>query len=281
VQITSEATGNDRKKGETMMLRFLNALLFVLFVTDVAAQSVTPELVREIAPAGKLRAAINFGNPVLAQKDLATGAPRGISVDLSRELARRLGVPVELVLFDAAGKVANAAKSGQWDIAFLAIDPGREGDIAFTAPYVIIEGTYLVPAASPFTTIEQVDREGVRIAVGKGSVYDLYLTRTLKNAEIVRAPSSPLVIEVFRDQKLDVAAGVRQQLVAFASGNPDVRVMPGRFMVIEQAMGTPKGRDDAITYLKRFVEEVKASGFVTESLARSDQRDARVAPEVK
>jgi polar amino acid transport system substrate-binding protein len=281
VQITSEATGNDRKKGETMMLRFLNALLFVLFVTDVAAQSVTPELVREIAPAGKLRAAINFGNPVLAQKDLATGAPRGISVDLSRELARRLGVPVELVLFDAAGKVANAAKSGQWDIAFLAIDPGREGDIAFTAPYVIIEGTYLVPAASPFTTIEQVDREGVRIAVGKGSVYDLYLTRTLKNAEIVRAPSSPLVIEVFRDQKLDVAAGVRQQLVAFASGNPDVRVMPGRFMVIEQAMGTPKGRDDAITYLKRFVEEVKASGFVAESLARSDQRDARVAPEVK
>jgi polar amino acid transport system substrate-binding protein len=281
VQITSEATGNDRKKGETMMLRFLSALLFALFVTDVAAQSVTPELVREIAPAGKLRAAINFGNPVLAQKDLATGAPRGISVDLSRELARRLGVPVELVLFDAAGKVANAAKSGQWDIAFLAIDPGREGDIAFTAPYVIIEGTYLVPAASPFTTIEQVDREGVRIAVGKGSVYDLYLTRTLKNAEIVRAPSSPLVIEVFRDQKLDVAAGVRQQLVAFASGNPDVRVMPGRFMVIEQAMGTPKGRDDAITYLKRFVEEVKASGFVAESLARSDQRDARVAPEVK
>ena len=168
-----------------------------------------------------------------------------------------------------------------WDVAFLAIDPGRANDIAFTAPYVVIEGTYLVRAGSPLRTIEDIDREGVRIAVGKGSAYDLYLTRTIKKAQLVRAPTSPTVIDVFRDQKLEVAAGVRQQLIAFASGQPDVRVMDGRFMVIEQAIGTPKGRDHALEFLKSFVEEAKASGFVADALARSNQRDAAVAPPVR
>ena len=205
----------------------------------------------------------------------------GVSVDLSRELARRLGVPVEFVLFEAAGKVADAAKAGVWDVAFLAIDPGRANDIAFTAPYVVIEGTYLVPAGSPLRTIEDIDREGVRIAVGKGSAYDLYLTRTIKKAQLVRAPTSPTVIDVFRDQKLEVAAGVRQQLIAFASGQPDVRVMDGRFMVIEQAIGTPKGRENGLEFLKGFVEDAKTSGFVADALTRSNQRDAAVAPPVR
>ena len=260
------------------MLRLLKTLAFILFASQAAAQTVSPQVVKEIAPEGKLRAAINFGNPVLAQKDATTGEPRGISADLSRELARRLGVPVEFVPFEAAGKVADAAKAGAWDIAFLAIDPGRANDIAFTAPYVVIEGTYLVPAGSPLRTIDEVDREGVRIAVGKGSAYDLYLTRAIKRAQLVRAPTSPTVIDVFRDQKLEAAAGVRQQLIAFASGQPDVRVMDGRFMVIEQAIGTPKGRDNAVEFLKSFVEDAKASGFVADALARSNQRDAAVAP---
>jgi polar amino acid transport system substrate-binding protein len=260
------------------MLKFLQTLAVILFASHATAQTVSPQLVRELAPEGKLRAAINFGNPVLAQKDPTTGEPRGISVDLSRELARRLGVPVEFVLFEAAGKVTDAVKAGVWDIAFLAIDPGRANDIAFTAPYVVIEGTYLVPAESPLRTIEDVDRKGVRIAVGKGSAYDLYLTRTIKKAQLVRAPTSPTVIDVFRDQKLEAAAGVRQQLRAFASGQPDVRVMDGRFMVIEQAIGTPKGRDNALEFLKSFVEDAKASGFVADALARSNQRDAAVAP---
>jgi polar amino acid transport system substrate-binding protein len=260
------------------MFRLLQTLAVILFASDAVAQNVSPQLVNEIAPHGKLRAAINFGNPVLAQKDATTGEPRGVSVDLSRELARRLGVPVEFVLFDAAGKVADAAKAGVWDVAFLAIDPGRANDIAFTAPYVVIEGTYLVPANSPLRTLEDVDREGVRIVVGKGSAYDLYLSRTIKKAQLVRAPTSPTVIDVFRDQKLEVAAGVRQQLVAFAAGQPDVRVMDGRFMVIEQAMGMPKGREKALEFLKAFVEDAKASGFVADALARSNQRDAAVAP---
>ncbi len=148
-------------------MKLCATLAVFLFAAHAAAQPVSPEVVKELAPDGKLRAAINFGNPVLAQKDLTNGEPRGISVDLSRELVRRLGVRVEFVLFDAAGKVA--ARTGVWDISFLAVDPGRANDIAFTAPYVVIEGTYLVPADSPLRTIEDVDREGVRIAVGNKS----------------------------------------------------------------------------------------------------------------
>jgi polar amino acid transport system substrate-binding protein len=264
-----------------MILRILQIWALLVFASSSWAQAISPQLVREIAPKGKLRAAINFGNPVLAQKDITSGEPQGISVDLSRELARRLGVPVEFVPFEAAGKVADAAEVGVWDIAFLAIDPGRANDIAFTAPYVVIEGTYLVPADSRLRAISDVDREGVRIAVGRGSAYDLYLTRTIKNAQLVRAPTSPTVIDVFRDQKLEVAAGVRQQLIAFASGRTDVRVMDGRFMVIEQAIGTPKGSVSALQFLKEFVEDVKASGFVAHALERSNQRDATVAAPVK
>jgi polar amino acid transport system substrate-binding protein len=239
---------------------------------------VPPEIRSELAPTGTLRAAINFGNPVLAQKDPATGEPRGVSVDLARELGRRLNVPVELVTYDAAGKVFDALKSGVWDIAFLAIDPARASEISFTAPYVIIEGTYMVPADSPLRTIGDVDRDGVRVAVGNKSAYDLYLTRTLKRAQIVRVPTSPAAIEIFLTDKLEAAAGVKQPLLQFAKTNPKMRVMDGRFMVIEQAMGTPKGREAGARYLREFVEEMKASGFVARGLEKSGQADATVAP---
>jgi len=240
--------------------------------------AVPPGARSELAPSGKLRAAINFGNPVLAQKDPTTGEPRGVSVDLARELSRRLGVPVELVTFDAAGKVFDALKMGAWDIAFLAIDPERAAEIAFTAPYVVIEGTYLVPADSPLRTVEDVDRDGVRVAVGNKSAYDLYLTRTLKRAQLVRVPTSPSAIDVFLKDKLEAVAGVKQPLLQFAKTNPNVRVMDGRFMAIEQAMGMPKGRDAGARYLRAFVEEMKVSGFVARGLERSGQGDATVAP---
>jgi polar amino acid transport system substrate-binding protein len=239
---------------------------------------VPPEIRSELAPTGTLRAAINLGNPVLAQKDPVTGEPRGVSVDLARELGRRLNVPVELVTYDAAGKVFDALKSGVWDIAFLAIDPARASEISFTAPYVIIEGTYMVPADSPLRTIGDVDRDGVRVAVGNKSAYDLYLTRTLKRAQIVRVPTSPAAIEIFLTDKLEAAAGVKQPLLQFAKTNPKVRVMDGRFMAIEQAMGAPKGREAGARYLGEFVEEMKASGFVARGLERSGQVDATVAP---
>jgi polar amino acid transport system substrate-binding protein len=249
-----------------------------LLVSCTTMMSVPPEARAELAATGKLRAAINFGNPVLAQRDAASGEPRGISVDLARELGRRLGVPVELVLFDAAGKVFEAAKSATWDVAFLAIDPARVTEITFTAPYVVIEGTYLVRTDSPLRAIEDVDRDGVRIAVGNKSAYDLYLSRTLKHAQLVRAPTSPAAIPMFLDEKLDAAAGVRQPLLQFARNHADVRVLDGRFMAIEQAMGTPKRNEAGARYLRAFIEEMKASGFVARGLERRGQGDAVVAP---
>ena len=236
--------------------------------------SVPPDVVKELAPTGKLRAAINLGNPVLAQKGPG-GEPRGVTVDLATELARRTGLTLELVPFDAAGKVFEALKEGKWDIAFLAIEPVRAAEIAFTAPYVIIEGVYMVPKESKLNAVDEVDRAGVRIAVNKGSAYDLFLTRTIKNATIVRGESG---VDLFVKDKLEVAAGVKQPIVAYAKTNPDVRVMDGRFMEIRQAMGTPQGRPAAAGYLKTFVEEMKASGFVADALKRSNQPDATVAP---
>jgi polar amino acid transport system substrate-binding protein len=234
--------------------------------------------VSDLAPTGKLRAAINFGNPVLAAKDPSTGEARGVSVDLARELARRLGVPLEIVPYTAAGRVVEGLKSGAWDVAYLAIDPARAVDILYSAPYVVIEGAYLVPEGSPIRRNEDVDREGVRVAVGKGSAYDLFLSRELRKATIVHAPTSQAVTDLFVAQKLDVAAGVKQQLEADAKRIPGLRLLEGRFMVINQAMGTPKGREAGAKYLGEFVEDMKASGFVARALARHGIEGAVVAP---
>jgi len=238
---------------------------------------VSPDVLKEFAPTGTLRAAINQGNTVLAQKG-QNGEALGITVDLARELARRLGLPIELVTFDAAGKVFEAMKRGIWDIAFLAVEPVRAAEIDFTAPYVLIEGTYMVPKTSALKKIEDVDRAGIRIAVATGSAYDLYLTRTIKHATLVRAPTGPLAMEMFLRDMLEAAGGVRQPLVEFAAAHPSVQVMDGRFMAIQQAMGMPKGRSKAHAYLKTFIEEMKASGFCADALKRSNQPDAVVAP---
>ncbi|MGH6684912.1 MAG: ABC transporter substrate-binding protein [Pseudolabrys sp.] len=244
------------------------------------------DALKDIAPTGKLRAAINLGNGVLAQQDEATGQPKGITPDLARELGRRLGVPVELITYNAAGKVFDAATTGAWDIAFVAIEPVRATVIDFTAPYVIIEGTYMVRKDSPLKAIADVDRPGVRIAVGPKSAYDLYLTRTIKNATIVRASvgGGKAMIDMFINDKLEVAAGVRQPLVAYAAEHPDLRVMDGHFQEIQQAMGMPKkageDRSAGVAYLRAFVEDMKTSGFVADALKRSNQT-ATVAPAAK
>jgi polar amino acid transport system substrate-binding protein len=237
--------------------------------------NIPSDVVKDLAPTGTLRAGINLGNMVLAQKDEMTGEPKGITVDLARELGRRLGVPVDLVRFDAAGKTFDGLKAGTLDIVFLAIEPVRAAEVAFTAPYVIIEGVYLVPKDSALKAVGDVDRAGVRVGVNKGSAYDLFLTRTLKQAQLVRGESG---IDLFVKDKLDAAAGVKQPLVEYAKTNPGVRVMDGRFMEIQQAMGTPRGRDAGARYLRGFVEEMKADGFVADALKRSNQPDAAVAP---
>ena len=237
-------------------------------------------IVSQLAPTGKLRAAINLGNPILANRD-AAGQPVGVSVDLARELARTLGVPVELVVYDAAGKVVEGLKSGAWDIAFLAIDPERAVDIDYTAAYVVIEGAYLVRDGSALTANDQVDRVGTRVVVAKGSAYDLFLSRELKHATIVRTTTSQQVVDQLLAQSLDVGAGVKQQLESDARRIPDLRLLPGHFMAINQAMGVPKGRAAALPWLRDFVEYMKASGFVAESLARHRIEGASLAPPIR
>jgi polar amino acid transport system substrate-binding protein len=230
-------------------------------------------------PTGRLRASINLGNPILAKADLSTGKPYGVSVDLTREFGKRLGVEVELIVFDTASKSVEAVADERADFGFFAIDPVRGASIAFTAPYLLIEGFYLVRDTSPIHANADVDQAANRVVVGNGSAYDLFLTRELKAAQIVRAPSSPAVVQMFVDQELEVAAGVKQQLEADAAKLSGLRLLDERFMVIQQAMGTPKSRgEDAAKFLAAFVEEMKASGFVADALKRHGIAGASVAP---
>jgi len=264
-------------------MRMLSAAVMLLAATlSASAQSaVPPDVTKDLAPTGKLRAAINFGNGVLAQKG-PNGEPGGITPDLATALAKRLGVAVEFVPYEAAGKVFEGAKAGAWDVGFVAVEPVRAAEIEFSAPYVIIDGTYMVRKDSPLKEVDDVDKPGIKIAVGVGSAYDLYLTRTIKNATIVRAAvgGGRAMIDMFVNDKLDAAAGVRQPLEAYAKDHPEMRVMSGAFQQIQQAMGTPKGRATGAKYLAGFVEEMKASGFVAEALKRSGQV-AQIAPPAK
>lgn len=235
----------------------------------------TPEAMQaaiaDLAPDGTIKAAINLGNSVLAQRDQATGALGGVSVDIATELGRRLQVPVELVPFESAGSVAGAASMGAWTIAFLAIDPARAVDIDYTTPYVVIEATYVVPADSELRTIAEVDRQGVRIAVSNNSAYDLYLKRHIRHATLVRAASPAESLAMFLQDRLEAAAGVRQPLERFATEHPGLRVLEGRFTGIEQAMCVPKGRGAGVDCLQRFLDDVKTSGFVADGLRKSGQ----------
>jgi len=237
------------------------------------------DVVARFTPTGTLRASINLGNPILAGRDRDTGEPCGVSVDLARSFAQRLGVGIELMAFDTASQSVQAVTDEKADIGFFAIDPLRGEGIAFTAPYVLIEGCYLVRDASPIRANDEVDRAGRTVIVGKGSAYDLFLTRELKAASIARAPTSQAVVDTFIESNADVAAGVKQQLQADARRCGGLRLLDGRFMVIQQAMGVPKGRGtEAAACLGAFVEEMKASGFVAAALQRHRIEGASVAP---
>jgi polar amino acid transport system substrate-binding protein len=234
--------------------------------------------VADLAPTGKLRAVINYGNPVLATRDRATGEPVGVSIDLARELAKRLGVASELVPVTSAGESVESLASGRVDIGFFAIDPQRAATTVYSGPYVQIEGAYLVRNESPLHKNEDVDRDGIRIAVGNRSAYDLFLSRELRHAKLERAPTSPAVVDFFLTQGLDVAAGVKQQLESDAKRVGNVRLLPGHFMIINQAIGMTKGKEAGARYLIAFVEEIKASGFIADALTRHHVEGASVAP---
>jgi polar amino acid transport system substrate-binding protein len=231
-------------------------------------------IAEDLAPTGTLRASINLGNPVLAQG--TPSAPSGVTVDLAREIGARLGLAVDLVCFDAARKSYEAMAGGNADLCFLAIEPAREEAVAFTEPYVLIEGVYVVAVGSSLTEPVAVDAEGVRIGVNRGSAYDLFLTRTLQHAELVRGNDG---IDEFRAKNLEATAGVRQPMAEFVAANPGFRMLDGRFMEIRQAVGTTRTRaPETVDFLRRTVEELKASGFVAQALERSGQASAAVAP---
>jgi len=264
-----------RVKRPSWILAFILAGAFPALAQPVPSA----EVQKDLAPTGKLRAAINFGNGVLVQKG-PNGEPLGVSPALAAALAKRLGVPIDHVIFTSAGRVFDAAKENAWDIAFFAIEPVRSAEVDFSPPYVLIQGTYMVRKDSALKDVGDVDRPGIRIGVGQGSVYDLYLTRTLKNATLVRNPNGGAMggIEPFVAERLDAAAGVREPLDDYARTHPDMRVMTGSFEEIRQAIGTPKGRGQAgLAFLHDFVEEMKANGFVADALKRSGQT-APVAP---
>ncbi|MEY4363458.1 MAG: hypothetical protein RLZZ24_810 [Pseudomonadota bacterium] len=246
-----------------------------LAMTSSASQL---ELQRAFAPTGTLRASINLGNPILANRHPQTGEAVGVSVDLATALAQQLSLPLSCVVFEKAAESVDAIGKGVADIGFFAIDPQRGAEIAFTPPYVLIEGAYLVRQDSPLQTNEAVDQAGHRVTVGKGSAYDLFLSRHLQHAQIERAPSSPDVVPMFLAQGHDVAAGVKQQLQADAQREVGLRLLPGHFMIIRQAMGVAKSRGElAAQWLSEFVQQQKASGFVADALKRHGIQGASVA----
>jgi len=239
---------------------------------------ISPSLRSDLTPTGTLRVGINYGNPVLATRDPDSGDLLGVAVDLAQELGTRTGLPIDLVGYDSAGKMVEALQAGGWDIAFLAIDPGRAEQISFTAPYLEIEGTYLVPARSPLRMIPDIDRKGVRVGISSGSAYDLFLSRSLQHAELVRAPNPNGAFELIVSGKVDVVAGVKQHLIANAAKLPGSRVLDGRFMAIQQALGIPKGHDAGLKYLREFIEDVKASGLVAQAIAKAGISGVSIAP---
>jgi len=238
---------------------------------------VSPAVRSELAPTGKLRVGLNMSNFLLTATDAATGKPRGIAADLGHELGKRLGVPVELVPFPSPGVLADAAKSGVWDVGFLGAEPQRANEIDFTAAYVEIEATYLVPPGSPIKAIADVDRKGVRIAMSDKSAYDLYLTRNLKHAELIRERGDAL-FNLFVADKLEVMAGLRPGLMKNQEKLPGSRILDGNFMMVQQAAGAPKGRPAGAKYLREFIEDVKATGLVAKLIEKNNVHGLTVAP---
>jgi polar amino acid transport system substrate-binding protein len=256
---------------------FVALLSLSLLAACNSTPPVSPAVVADLAPTGKLRAAINYGNGVLGAPD-ANGKPVGIAPNLAIELARRLGVPVELIGYKQARILVEAGKTGAWDVGFVAIENYRAESIDFTAPYLEIEGVNLVRADSKLKANEDVDKAGVTVGVVERSNYDLYLTRTIKNATIVRSPTTLGSADQFVKGEVEVLAGVKQRVIDAQQRVPGSRLLPGRFMAIRQSVGLPKGRGEAgRQYLREFVEDIKASGLVAREIEQAGGGDVTVA----
>lgn len=260
------------------MIRFAMGLVCAVFLSSCATTlEVTPAVRSDLAPMGKLRVGINYGNPLFATREGATGEPSGIAIDLARELGRRTGIPVELVGYESAGALTAGLKAGGWDLAFLAYEQAREGEVSFAAAFAETDSTYLVPAGSKLRIAEDVDREGIRVAVSARGANDLFLTRTLKRAQLVRVPGGiAATFKVFVADKLDAFAGLKPELVQRSADLPGSRVLDGRYTVIQYSAGVPKGRNAGAEYLRQFVEDAKASGLVAQMIDKSGVRGLTV-----
>lgn len=237
-----------------------------------------PSIKAELLPTGKLRVGVNLGNFLLVSKDPASGELRGVVPDLAAELARRLGTTAQLIGFPGAGQVADGARSGAWDVGFIGAEPQRAEEIAFTLAYIEIPATYLVPAGSPIQSMIEVDRPGVRIATAARSAYDLYLSRNLKHAQLLRAEGIPASYDLFVKEKLEVLSGLLPRLVSDVTRLPGSRILDGRFTAVQQAIGTPKARAAAAEYLREFVANIKASGLVASLIDKHGVKGVNVAP---
>jgi polar amino acid transport system substrate-binding protein len=232
----------------------------------------------ELVPNGKLRVGINFGNELLTRRDPVTRAPGGIALDLAWELGRRLATPVEIISYEGAGDLADSATKDEWDVGFLGVEPQRANTISFTAPYVEIDSTYMVQPGSALKNIADVDRNGVRIAVSEKSAYDLYLSRALKHATLVRARGAEAAFQRFVAEKLDALASLKPVLLRLHNAHPDMKILDGRFTAVLQGAGTPKGRAAGAQYLTEYIEDVKANGFVARAIGSNKVEGLRVAP---
>ena len=257
------------------------ALAGLILLASGAMADITPAVRADLAPTGKLRAAVNYGNFILATKDKTTGESRGVAVDLMQEIGKRLGVPAEIVAYDSVAVMGDAAPSAVWDIAFLGSDPAREKLMSFTAAYLEIDATYFVPGASPLRAAADVDREGVRVAAPARANYELFLSRTLKRAQLVSTPGADAAFELLAAGKVEALAGLTQGLLGLAPKLPGSRLVEGRFMGVQQSIAVPKGKDAGLRYLRLVVEEAKTSGLVTRAIERTGAKGVSVAPPAK
>jgi polar amino acid transport system substrate-binding protein len=240
--------------------------------------AISGEARKELAPGGTIRVGLNYQNFLLVLKDAPDGTPTGIAPDLARELAKRAGLPVEFVRFDAAGKLADAVKSGAWDVAFLGAEPLRASEIAFSAAYLEIPVTFLVPAGSSIKNIQEIDAAGVRVAVSEKSAYDLYLSRSLKHARLVRTQGIDASFRMFVEQKLEALGGLKPRLVSDSAALPGSRILEGQITAVQQAIGVPNGRSEAAKFVREFAEQAKASGLVGRTIEKHKVRGVTVAP---
>ena len=253
----------------------------ILLASGAMPPDMTAAVRADLAPTGKLRAAINYGNFILATKDAATGQSRGAAVDLTQEIAGRLGVPVEIVAYDSVAVMGDAAPSGVWDIAFLGSDPAREKIMSFTAAYLEIEATYLVPGPSTLRTAADVDRDGIRVAAPARANYELFLSRNLKRAQLVSTAGSEAAFELLATGKVDALGGLTQALLGLAPKLSGSRLLEGRFMGVQQSIAVPKGKDAGLGFLRGVVEDAKRSGLVARAIERTGAKGVSVAPPAK